>query len=45
MTTNTQQLNRVNGQNWSAGLGNLSRMEVAKWVKSRQGLIHLGLWM
>ena len=45
MTTNTSQLNRTSERNWSAGLGNLSRMETAKWVKTRQGVIHLGLWM
>ena len=45
MTTNTPQLNRKSERDWSAGLGNLSRMETAKWLKSRQGLIHLGLWI
>ena len=45
MTTNTLQLNRKSGRNWSAGLGNLSRKEASTWIKSRYGLMHLGLWM
>ncbi len=45
MTTNMTTLRPVDEQGWRSGLANLFRRETYTWLRTRYGLIHLGLWI